>query len=233
MGLISRVSSRTYRGFFVMFRRAPSDDQDEEPLLTLPRISSGTRYQKPPACGVCCNTKCGSYFITALQMAFGIAVMLSAIYSNGPRVGKNKSEEEEKAGYLAYVLRRETVFLWGLLVILISSMTFKGISTNQHKLLTPTILLQYVHLIISVMQTVVTILYWSTLSVQVRSYLTQLVVEVDKEIQVDSNIDEASRQQWSETERLVKDDDAWFDLSPKILYLITMFHTFQILIGAW
>ena len=85
----------------------------------------------------------------------------------------------------------------------------------------------------TVMQTVVTILYWSTLSVQVRSYLTQLVVEVDKEIQVDSNIDEASRQQWSETERLVKDDDAWFDLSPKILYLITMFHTFQILIGAW
>jgi len=166
-------------------------------------------------------------------MAFGLAVMLSAIYSVGPKITKGETEEDQKAGYLAYVLRRETVFLWGLLVVLISSMTFKGISTNQHKLLTPTILLQYVHLLMTVMQTVVTILYWSTLSVQVRSYLTQLIVEVDKEIQVDSNIDEASRQQWSETERLVKDDDAWFDLSPKILYLITMFHTFQILIGAW
>merc|ERR1712178_42047 len=219
---------------FVMFRRASSsDDQDEEPLLTLPRVPSGTRYQKPPACGVCCNTKCGSYFITALQMAFGIAVMLSAIYSNGPRVGKNESEEEEKAGYLAYVLRRETVFLWGLLVILISSMTFKGISTNQHKLLTPTILLQYVHLIITIAQTVVTILYWTTLQVSVRTYLTQMIVEVDHEIDQDQDVDEISKQQWSEIEKLVKDDENWSELSPKILYLVTMFHTGQIIIGAW
>merc|ERR1711988_1699557 len=194
MGLISRVSSRTYRDLIIMFRRASSDDQDEEPLLTLPRISSGTRYQKPPACGVCCNTKCGSYFITALQMAFGTAVMLSAVYSNGPRVGRNESEEEEKIGYLAYVLRRETVFLWGLLVILISSMTFKGISTNQHKLLTPTILLQYVHLIITIAQTVVTILYWTTLQVSVRTYLTQMIVEVDHEIDQDQDVDEISKQ---------------------------------------
>jgi len=166
-------------------------------------------------------------------MAFGIAVMLSAIYSNGPRVVKGETEEEEKAGYLAYVLRRETVFLWGLLVILISSMTFKGISTNQHKLLTPTILLQYIHLILTIAQTVITILYWTTLQVSVRSYLTQMIVEVDHEIDQDQDVDEISKQQWSEIEKLVKDDGNWSELSPKILYLVTMFHTGQIIIGAW
>merc|ERR1712110_635051 len=234
MGLISRVSSRTYRDriYKMPFRR--SSDEDEEPLLTLPReIPSRTRFQKPPACGVCCNTKCGSYFITALQMAFGLAVMLSAIYSVGPRVTKGETEDEVRTGYLAYVLRRETVFLWGLLVVLISSMTFKGISTNQHKLLTPTILLQYIHLIMTITQTIITIIYWTTLSVSVRSYLTQMMVEVDQEIKVDSDLDEDSKEQWSEVEKLVKDDNSWGELSPKILYMVTMFHTGQIIIGAW
>ena len=78
-----------------------SSDEDEAPLLTIP-ASSRSRYQKSPSCGVFCNTKCGSYFITALQMAFGLAVMLSAIYSVGPKITKGETEEDQKAGYLAY-----------------------------------------------------------------------------------------------------------------------------------
>jgi len=215
------------------FRRSSEDD--EELLLTQPRpVHSRTaRYQKSPACGVFCNTKCGSYFITALQMAFGIAVMLSAVYSVGPKVMPGESEGEAKSGYLTYVLRRETIFLWGVLVVLISSMTFKGISTDQHKLLTPTILLQYIHLIMTITQTIVTILYWTTLSGSVRTYLTTMMVQVDSEMNVNTDIDADAKEQWSEVERMVKDDDSWTDLSPKILYMVTMFHTGQIIIGGW
>ena len=84
------------------FRRSSEDD--EELLLTQPRpVHSRTaRHQKSPGCGVFCNTKCGSYFITALQMAFGIAVMLSAVYSVGPKVMPGESESEAKSGYFTY-----------------------------------------------------------------------------------------------------------------------------------
>jgi len=59
------------------------------------------------------------------------------------------------------------------------------------------------------------------------------MVQVDSEIQVNSDIDADAKEQWSEVEKMVKDDDSWTDLSPKILYMVTMFHTGQIIIGGW
>jgi len=60
-----------------------------------------------------------------------------------------------------------------------------------------------------------------------------MMVEVDQEIKVDNDLDDQSKEQWSEVEKLVKDDNSWTELSPKILYMVTMFHTGQIIIGAW
>merc|ERR1711976_341161 len=108
-------------------------------------------------------------------MAFGLAVMLSAMYSNSPKINITQSEDEQEATYLTYVLRRETILLWGMLVVLISVMTFKGISTNQHKLLLPTICLQYFHLFMTILQTLCTIVYWSSIAVNVRGYASALI----------------------------------------------------------
>lgn len=215
-----------------MFARRASEE-DEEPLLSLPVPHSRTRHQKPPACGVCCNTKCGAYFITALQMAFGLAVMLSAMYSNAPKLSITQSEDEQEATYLTYVLRRETILLWGMLVVMISVMTFKGISTNQHKLLLPTICLQYFHLFMTILQTLCTIVYWSSIALNVRGYLQHMMAEVETELDADETVDQESRNQWSEVEGMVKDDESWASLSPNILYFVTMLHTGQIIMSAW
>lgn len=207
--------------------------EDEEPLLVLPR-SVGS-HQRPPSCGICCNTRCGAYFITALQMSMGLIAVLTACYQNPARLDAiaDASPEDQKLGAIAYVVRRETIFLWGAIVVVISLITFRGIRTECHRLLNPTIIVQYFQLAITTLQTALTIVYWSFLAQRIRAYMMMVVGQIDTEIMDDDNIDEASREEWSDFEELIKDDASWANLNPKILYLVTMWHTIQILGIAW
>merc|ERR1711881_612278 len=168
-------------------------------------------------------------------MCFGIIMMLTAVYQSPmPQqvVADVKSEEQAKVTMMAYVIRRETLFLWGLVVTFISMMTFKGIRTDQHRLLTPTILLQYFQLTMTIIQTVLTILYWTMIADNVRGYLSQMVTQVEYDIKQDPTFDDDSLEQWNDFETLVKNDNAWSDLSPKILYVITMWHALQMMATA-
>merc|ERR1711990_439118 len=91
MGLISRVSSRTYRDKKNFSKMQPkiifSSNNDDEELL-IPFASEvraehlrNERFrisEKPPSCFCCCNTRIGCYMIAAFQVAFGFCHLIYA-----------------------------------------------------------------------------------------------------------------------------------------------------------
>lgn len=215
-----------------MFAKRQEKADDEELLIFEPTHMRS----KPPTCGLCCNTKCGSYFITALHMSMGLLLMLTAFCSDPVQMYQlaDVDPSNRKAVAMAYMTRRESIFLWGLLITTISMLSFRGIKNENHKLLNPTIFLQYVQMFFLIIQTAFTIMCWPEISKILRQHLLTLADRLDVEIYSDdSGIDAESMTEWSNFEYVIRSDDGWAAMSPKILYMITLFHSVQIILTAW
>lgn len=207
--------------------------EDEEPLFLVPNNIVAT--QRPPGCGVCCNTRCGSYFITAFHMSVGLLLMLTAFYGDPTQLDVMAASDpkDRKMIAMAYMVRRESIFLWGCVITVISMLTFRGIRCENHRLLNPTIVLQYLQMVFTMIQTAFTIMYWPNIAKAVREHLILLADKLDDEFTRDPTIDEQSREEWSDFEHVIKDDSSWANLSPKILYMVTLWHSVQILVIGW
>ena len=68
------------------------EPEDEEPLIqpvpTARRVRRAQHEQaqflmasveKPPACGFCFNTRCGAYFVAALQISYGLLQLMACL----------------------------------------------------------------------------------------------------------------------------------------------------------
>lgn len=239
-----------------------SSNNDEE-LLIIPSAAELRKheklqqYEKAPKCCCIFNTSCGSYFIAALQVTYGLINLIGCMNFMADPTLESATDQAGTSGlnlninenqmyqYInATSLKLYFVTLISLFSITSGFLTFKGLNHKNERFFRPAILFYVSSIIVGMMQLCYIVYSWDDLSVSLRKLLqvyNQTVeneltddIETEKELGIDTSLDSESLSVWKEIEFMVNDDTTWFAYTKG--YLLTMVSGFimvNILTFCW
>jgi len=202
----------------IKYKIVHSTAGDEELLIpTAEEVSVLIRrdqQQNPPKCMGCCNTKCGSYFISGLQMANGILHLTACLaYAN--------SANDQDGQITLYI----GMFM-SFLSLFAGYSAFVGLSNSKHEMLSPAIILTACVTFVCSYEFFYMASNWDDIADRVRVTLKDYFHSKDiynDEIRIDE-IADVSQETATGIEATLSEDDQWemFQLTLKMFMYVAM-----------
>ena len=241
---------------------APGCSDDEEPLIPTARqvkheksvrqneenALAFSTIEKPPNCGICFNTRCGAYFVAALQVAYGamhlVACMAYVLYGKDVLIETAQNEEELEEAYFNRDIRLYWSAFVATFVVISGMLTFYGLNAKRARLLRPAVFLYLMGIVTFILQLIAVLVYWDTISLKVRDvlkyYCTDIEQEFQNEIASEQNLNQNTLEAktdlaaWQQIEFMVQDDDTWNNYTQGYLMtLISGICMFNVTLFSW
>lgn len=209
--------------------RHNQDDEDEKPILSLPDgveihhkdfvhpISE--EFESAPACGLCCNTKCGATFVATMGFLSGFMLLFCDTFPNQHTLS-------------VYGTNNFFFFYWGVFLMVASALAFHGIRTEAYRFLQPLLAYQWVHMMFVVFHGAFILMKWDFVSQTIRKMLLETFHEIEDNMG-DNDYDYEVMQEVKEIDNVVTDDNSWAQLAPTIMLLVVFTHLIQLITAAW
>jgi len=217
-----------------------SSKGDEELLIPnveeIEAMSNNLKLQKPPKCGLCgCNTKCGSYLISVLQLIHGFFAITLVLFS----VTDAELPHQNDKPIPVYTRKLYWISIIGIYSIVAGVFALHGITSKKGGYLKPSIFLHMLSMVGGTCQLFLVCINWNSIAENLRTFLLAQCESIENMLKDNLYIDDTveSRQElqsWDQTYYMIKNDDYWNQYSKS--FFMCLFSTvvlFHVLYVAW